>query len=111
MNMSVFQRLRFSLSVIAQVIALAWLLLAMYFIVKYYMELENPYRHEYLMGMWLGFLYAVGFSIGGSLLAVTVKNNISKLSFRLLSVPALISGIVFLVVCFWSIAYDLAPRT
>jgi uncharacterized transporter YbjL len=109
--MSVFQRLRFSLSVLSQVIALAWLILAMYFIGKYYMEFDNPLRHEYLMGMWLGFVYAVGFSIGSALLAVTVKANIPMLSFRLLSFPALISGIAFLAVYFWSIAHDLASRT
>lgn len=111
MDMSIFQRIRFSLSVIAQVIALAWMLLALYFIGKYYLELENPLRHEYLMGMWLGFLYAVGFSIGSAVFAVTVKHNISRLSFRLLSVPALVSGTVFLAIYFWSIAYDLASRT
>lgn len=39
-----FQRIRFSLSALAEVIALAWLILAMRFIGKYYRELDNPWR-------------------------------------------------------------------
>ena len=109
--MSAFQRIRFSVSVLAQVIALAWLLLSAYFIAMYYMDIENHLRHEYLMGMWIGFLYATGFSLGSALLAVTVKNNISKLAFRLLSIPALVVGAAFLAVYFGSIAYDLSSRT
>jgi hypothetical protein len=111
MIMSHFQRIRFSLSVLAQVIALAWLLLSGYFIAMYYTDIENDLRHEYLMGMWIGFLYAAGFSLGSALMAVTVKNNISKLAFRLLSIPALVVGTAFLAVYFGSIAYDLASRT
>jgi len=62
------------------------------------------------MGMSLGFLYATSFSIGSALLAATVKANISKLYFRLLSVPGLVSGTVFMSVYFLSIAYDLVSR-
>ena len=111
MQMSTFQRIRFYLSILSQVIGLAWLLLAMYFIGMYYYEVENPLRHEYLMGMWLGFTYAAGFSMGSALLAVTIKKYLSKRTFRQLSISALISGSAFLAVYFGSIAYDLASRT
>ena len=109
--MNAFQRILFLLSVIAQVIGLAWLLIAVYFIGMYYIDTENQLRHEYLIGMWLGFLYATAFSIVGALLAVTVKNKISKRAFRLLGIPALIIGSAFLVVYLGSIAYDMASRT
>ncbi len=111
MQISVFQRIRLLLAVLAQIIALGWLIIAMYFTGRYYIETGNPLRHELIIGIWLGFLYAVGFSIGSTLLAATVKGNISKIAFRLLSVPALIMGSTFLVVYFVSIAYDLASRT
>ncbi|MEW8023695.1 MAG: hypothetical protein AB2803_08315 [Candidatus Thiodiazotropha sp.] len=109
--MSAFERIRLALSVLAQVIAAAWLIMGAYFLVMYYTDTENHLRHEYLMGVSLSFLYAASFSIGSALFAVSVKKVISKKTFRLLSVPALIVGLAFLVTYLGSVAYDLASRT
>ncbi len=109
--MSAFERIRLSLSVLAQVIAAGWLVLGAYYFVMYYTDTENHLRHEYLIGVSLGFLYATSFSIGSALLAVSVKRVISKRTFRLLSVPALVVGLAFLLTYFGSVAYDLVSRT
>ncbi len=85
--------------------------MAAYFLAMYYVDTENNLRHEYLIGVSLGFLYATGFTIGSAVLAVSVKKHLSKIVFRILSMPALIIGSAFLIIYLGSIAYDLATRT
>lgn len=109
--MSIWQRLRYILAIIAQVVSMLWLLMAVYFIVKYYIDVENDLRHEYWFAVWLGIIYSTGFSLGSALLASTVKAAVPKMAFRLLTFPALIIGLSLLVLFFGSVAYELASRT
>lgn len=109
--MSIFQKARFSFAVISQGIGAIFLVMAAYYTVMYFTDTENHLRHEYLMGTWLGLLYATGFSLSSALLAVSVKNEISKPAFQALSIPALVLGLGFLVIYLGSLAYDLVSRT
>ena len=109
--MSIFHKVQFSFAVIAQGIGAIFLVMAAYYTAIYLTDTENHLRHEYLMGTWLGLLYATGFSLGSAVLAVSVKNEISKPAFRVLSIPALVLGLGFLVIYLGSLAYDLASRT
>lgn len=109
--MAIFTKLRLSLSVMAQIISVICLLIGAYYTFMYFVDTENHLRHEYLMGTWLGLMQAAGFSIGSALLALTVKNEISNISFQILTMPGLILGIFFLLLYLWSFAYDFATRT
>jgi hypothetical protein len=109
--MTIWQIIRYTFAIIAQAVATLYLSLSVYFLAGYYIDTDNHLRHEYLIGVWVGLLQATGFSLGSALLASSVKTAISRRTFRILTVPALIIGIVFLTLYFGSLVYDLSTRT
>ena len=109
--MNGFQKIRFMLSVVVQLISALWLLLAGYYVAMFFLDNKNPLKHEYLIGMWLGILYATGFTLGSAILASSLKKHLSKTVFRALTMPALIIGSGFFVLNLYSIVCDLATRT
>ncbi|MBL6986498.1 MAG: hypothetical protein ISR72_05550 [Methylobacter sp.] len=109
--MTIWQKSRYILAIIAQGIGLMWLMIAVYFVATFYVETENPLRHEYWFGVWIGVIYSTGFSLTSALLAATVKASIPKMAFRLLTVPALIIGLSLLALYLGSMVYELADKT
>ena len=110
-KMGFWKKLRYVAAIIAQIVSGLFLIMSGVFLANYYMDFENHLRHEYMIGVWVGIMYAVGFSIGSALLASTVKQEISKISFKVLTIPALVIGLGFLLLYFVTIAYDVASRT
>ncbi|OAI16924.1 hypothetical protein A1359_06950 [Methylomonas lenta] len=109
--MTLWQKSRYVFAIIAQGVGIVWLMMAIYFIAKYYRDTENPLRHEYWFAVWIGIIYSTGFCLSSALLAVTVKNAIPRVAFRLLTVPALIIGLLLLIIYLGSMAYGIMVRT
>ena len=109
--MSIWQITRYSLAIFLQVTGALFLVMAIYFTACYYIDVESNLRHECIFGALIGLMYATGFSIGSALLASTVKSTLSKREFKALTIPALILGIVFLLIYFGDLAYDLISST
>lgn len=76
---------------------------ALQYTYAYLVETENPLRHEYTFGIVLSLLYGVCALLLAALLALSVKDVISRKAFLILSVPALFSGVVFLGLYFYSL--------
>lgn len=109
--MTLWQKSRYVFAIIAQGVGLVWLMMAIYFIAKYYRDTENPLRHEYWFAVWIGIIYSTGFCLSSALLAGTVKNAIPRVAFRLLTVPSLIIGLSLLIIYLGSMAYEIVVRT
>lgn len=106
--MPMFSKIRLLVAIVLLVIAAAFLITGAYYFVEYLIYAENRLIHEYLIGTWLGLIYATGFSIGSAFFAITVKKDISKSLFYTLSIPGLILGIGLFLIYLGSLAYDLA---
>ena len=109
--MTLWERTRFITAIVAQAIAVVFISGSVYFFVQYYADIGNPLRHEYIVGVSLTLLYALGFTLASALVSTTLKKVISRWQFRILAWPALALGIGFLSFYFGSIVFDLTTRT
>ncbi|MBK7000428.1 MAG: hypothetical protein IPH35_10785 [Rhodoferax sp.] len=109
--MSLGQKCRYFFAIITQGIGFIWLVIAIYFTAKYYLDSENPIRHEYWFAVWIGIIYSTGFCLSSALFAGTVKNVIPRVAFRFLTVPSLIIGLLLLIIYLGSMAYEIVVST
>jgi hypothetical protein len=110
--MNNWQMLRVGVAGFAEFLGGLFVLAAIYYAYAYVVESDNPMRHEYSFGIGVGLLYGFGALLVAAFLAISVKRVISRNLFLVLSVPALIVGVVVLGLYLYSVGVDvLANKT
>ncbi len=95
--MNGLQKHRLAMAVVAVLVGVGFAAVAAYYAAVYFIEVENPLRDEYLVGVALGLLYSFPAFALAALLAASVKKVISRTLYCVLSVPALIVGVPMLL--------------
>ena len=96
--MTAVQKSLFAIALIVGIVGGLFLVATVYFVVRYFVEIENPGRHELTLGAWIAILYAAGALLLTSTLGGILKSVLSRRVFRALCWPGLIvGGGVFLV--------------
>ena len=108
--MTAFQRMRVGAAVLADAIGLIFVGFAAYYTVMLLVDPRNPLRYEYRIGIWGGLLYGFVGLLIATFLAISVKKAIPKRLFKVLTVPALLVGIVLLAMNFYAAATYLVGR-
>ena len=80
------------------------------FVVLHAINIANPLRHEYLIGVWIGLFYGLGALLLATLTAATVKQHLSRAAFRWLIWPSLFIGSLFLVFVAYSLVVEFASK-
>ena len=106
--MNSLQKVRLGAAVLTQLATGLLILAFAYMLGNYYLDAENPLRHEALFAAWSMLLYALGSSLLSALLAISLKPQLSRRQFRWLAWPAVGLGTGFGGLYVFSVAYSLA---
>jgi len=95
--MNNWEKLRLSIAIIAQLAGLFCLIVFFFFLWTLYSK-DGGYTEYHLAGaIWVLLLYAFTAFLGSFMLAISIKKLISPVSFKVLSLPAFITGATILV--------------
>ena len=102
--------LRVGAAGLAELLGMLFIVAAIYYTYAYVTDAGNPARHEYGFGIGVGLLYGFSALLVSSVLAISVKRVISRNHFLILSVPALVVGIVVLGLYLYSVGVDVLVK-
>ncbi|WP_078118499.1 hypothetical protein [Thiosocius teredinicola] len=108
--MSIWQKLRFSLSLLSELAWLLFLALSVYSFIAY-VNCTDGLCHELAFAGTVSLMYAAGFALSGVLLALSVGKQLRKGHAKLLTVPVAVFLVLFVILYFGIMVYGIAART